>query len=75
LPLLETKLGRDHPVTLIARFSIAREMAARGDHSGAQEEFRGILPHLQRRLGPDHPDTLAAAEWIEALAKGECRDV
>jgi serine/threonine protein kinase len=75
LPLLERKLGRDHPVTLIARFSIAREMAARGDHLGAEEEFRGILPHLQRKLGPDHPDTLAAAEWIEALANGECRDV
>jgi tetratricopeptide (TPR) repeat protein len=75
LPHLERKLGRDHPVTLIARFSIAREMAARGDHADAEEEFRGILPHLQRRLGPDHPDTLAAAEWIEALAKGECLDV
>jgi serine/threonine-protein kinase len=74
LPHLERKLGRDHPVTLIARFSIAREMAARGDHAGAQEEFREILPHLRRRLGPDHPDTLAAADWIEALAKGECLD-
>jgi serine/threonine protein kinase len=75
LPDLQRKLGRDHPVTLIARFSIAREMAARGDHTGAEEEFRAILPHLQRRLGLDHPDTLAAAEWIEALAKGECLDV
>jgi hypothetical protein len=70
LPHLERKLGRDHPVTLVARFNIARQMAARGDHAGAQDEFREILPHLQRRLGPDHPDTLAAAEWIEALAKG-----
>jgi serine/threonine-protein kinase len=75
LPHLERKLGRDHPVTLIARFSIAREMAARGDHAGAEKEFRGILPHLRRKLGPDHPDALAAAEWIEALAKGECLDV
>jgi serine/threonine protein kinase len=75
LPHLEQKLGRDHPVTLVARFNIAREMAARGDHAGAQDEFREILPHLRRRLGLDHPDTLAAAEWIEALAKGECLDV
>jgi serine/threonine protein kinase len=74
LPHLERKLGRDHPVTLIARFSIAREMAAQGNHASAQEEFRRILPHLRRKLGPDHPDTLAAAEWIEALAKGECLD-
>ena len=75
LPQLEQNLGRDHPVTLIARFNIARETAARGDHAGAEQEFRGILPHLRRKLGPDHPDTLAAAEWIEALAKGECLDV
>jgi serine/threonine-protein kinase len=75
LPQLERNLGRDHPVTLIARFNIARETAARGDHAGAEQEFRGILPHLRRKLGPDHPDTLAAAEWIEALSKGECLDV
>jgi hypothetical protein len=50
-------------------------MAARGDHAGAENEFREILPHLRRRLGPDHPDTLAATGWIEALAKGKCFDV
>ena len=49
------------------RFNIAREMAARGDHAGAQKEFRDMLPHLERRLGPDHPDTLAAAEWIDNM--------
>lgn len=67
-------LGPDHPDTLATRVSIAREMAACGDHAGAEEEFRVILPQLRRKLGPDHPDTLAAAEWIEALAKGECLD-
>jgi serine/threonine protein kinase len=75
LPHLKRKLGRDHPVALIARFSIAQEMAARGDHAGAEQEFRRILPHLERKLGTDHPDTLAAAEWIEALTKGECLDL
>jgi hypothetical protein len=43
-------------------FSIAREMAERGDHAGAAKEFRGMLPYLSRRLGPDHPHTRAAAE-------------
>ena len=42
-------------------------MAARGDHAGAEDEFRDMLPHLRRRLGPDHPDTLAAAEWIDYI--------
>ena len=36
LPHLERKLGRDHRVTLILWFSIAREMAARGDYAGAE---------------------------------------
>jgi hypothetical protein len=42
-------------------------MAASGDHAGAQEEFRDMLPDLQRRLGPDHPDAQAAAEWIDYI--------
>jgi hypothetical protein len=33
-------------------------MAARGDHAGAEDEFRDVLPHLERRLGPDHQVTL-----------------
>ena len=33
-------------------------MAARGDHAGAEDEFRAVLPHLERRLGLDHPVTL-----------------
>ena len=61
------RLGLDHPVTLTLWFSIAREMAARGDHAGAEGEFRDMLPHLERRLGPDHPDTLAAAELISNI--------
>jgi serine/threonine-protein kinase len=54
------RLGPDHPDTLATRFSIAREMAACGDHAGAEEEFRYMLPHLRRKLGPDHPVTLIA---------------
>ena len=48
------KAGRS-PDTLAARFSIAQQMAARGDHAGAQAEFRDVLPHLERKLGsPSH---------------------
>ena len=53
-------LGPDHPDTLATRFSIAREMAACGDHAGAEEEFRAVFAARQRRLGPDHPETLIA---------------
>ena len=34
-------------------------MAERGNHAGAEEEFRGLLSGLRRTLGPDHSDTLA----------------
>jgi hypothetical protein len=34
LPHLERRLGLDHPVTLTLWFSIAREMAERGDQAG-----------------------------------------
>jgi len=66
-------LGSDHPDTLATRFRLAQEMAARGDHAGAEEEFRGLLTELRRRLGPDHPDTLAT--WFsiaqEMAARGD----
>ena len=52
-------LSPDHPDTLATRFSIAQQLAARGNHARAEEEFRELLPRLRRRLGPDHPDTLA----------------
>ena len=65
--------GPDHPDTLATRFSIAREMAARGDHAGAEDEFREVLPHLERKLGPDHPVTLVL--WFsisrEMAARGD----
>jgi hypothetical protein len=48
-------------------------MAARGDHAGAEDEFRDVLPHLERRLGPDHPVTLVL--WFsiarEMAARGD----
>ena len=53
-------LGPDHPDTLATRFSMAREMAACGDHAGAEEEFRAVFTARQRKLGPAHPETLIA---------------
>jgi Tetratricopeptide repeat len=48
-------------------------MAARGEHAGAEDEFREILPHLERKLGPDHPVTLVL--WFsmarEMAARGD----
>jgi serine/threonine protein kinase len=51
-------LGPDHPDTLAAWLSTAQQLAAGGDHAGAEKEFRYMLPHLRRMLGSDHPATL-----------------
>jgi serine/threonine protein kinase len=51
-------LGSGHPDGLATWLRTAQELAARGDHAGAEKEFRYMLPHLRRRLGPDHPVTL-----------------
>jgi hypothetical protein len=73
LPQLQRTLGADHPDTLATRFAIAREMAARGDHAGAEKEFRDVLPHLERKLGRDHRVTLIL--WFsiarEMAARGD----
>jgi serine/threonine protein kinase len=53
-------LGPDHPDALAARFSLAQEMAAQGDHAEAEEEFRYVYRARQRALGPNHPETLIA---------------
>lgn len=53
-------LGPDHPDSLAARFSLAQEMAAQGDHAEAEEEFRYVYRARQRTLGPNHPETLIA---------------
>ncbi len=66
-------LGPDHPETLATRFCIAQEMAARGDHAAAEDEFREVLAIRQRTLGLDHPETLATRFCIaqEMAARGE----
>ena len=53
-------IGPDHPDALAARFSLAQEMAAQGDHAEAEEEFRYVYRARQRALGPNHPETLIA---------------
>jgi serine/threonine-protein kinase len=53
-------LGPEHPDTLGTQFSLAREMAACGDHAGAEEEFHAVFTARLRKLGPDHHETLIA---------------
>ena len=69
-------LGPDHPDTLATQFSLARGLAAQGDHAGAEKAFREVLAARQRTLGRDHPDTLAT--WFaiaqQLAARGDQAD-
>jgi hypothetical protein len=40
------------------------QMAERGDHAGAEAEFRSVLVAKARVLGPDHPSTLITRHGI-----------
>ena len=76
-------LGPDHRHTLSTRHNIAAEMAKRGDHAGAEAEYRDVLAARLRVL-PGHPDTLATRHCIavvmaergdHAAPEAEFRDV
>jgi Tetratricopeptide repeat len=60
--------GPDRPSTLATRHQIAREVADRGDHAGAEAEYQDVLDAKLRVLGPDHPSTLATSDWVAYLA-------
>ena len=63
----------DHPDALAARFSMAQQLAAQGDHAEAVNEFRYVYRARQRALGPAHPDTLIARFGVaqEIAARGD----
>ena len=48
-------------------------MAARGEHTAAENEFRDVFAAQRRTLGEDHPDTLATRFSIarEMAARGD----
>jgi tetratricopeptide (TPR) repeat protein len=66
-------LEPDRPEALAARFNLAQELAAQGDHAEAEEEFRYVCRARQRMLGPNHPDTLIARFGVaqEIAARGD----
>ena len=48
-------------------------MAERGDHAGAEAEYRDVLAARLRVLGPDHPSTLVTSRWV-AYFEGQKND-
>ncbi|WP_201788865.1 FxSxx-COOH system tetratricopeptide repeat protein [Amycolatopsis orientalis] len=68
-----TRLGPDHPDTLITRHEIAYWRGEAGDAAGAVTALEELLPEQLRVLGPDHPDTLNTRSNI-ARWRGEAGD-
>jgi hypothetical protein len=60
-------LGADHPATLVTRNAVASQMAARGDHAGAEAELRDVLAIQLRVLGADHRFTLITRHEIARM--------
>ena len=68
-----TRLGPDHPATLIARGNLAHWRGEAGDAVGAATAYEELLEHMTRVLGPDHPHTLTTrsnlVRWREEAKK------
>ena len=55
VPARRADAGPDHPDRWRPRFQCRPEMAARGDHAGAEEQFRHVLAVGTRTLAPSTP--------------------
>lgn len=54
----ESRLGADHPLTLISRQKLALALLATGAAADAESELKGALRAQSRVLGGEHADTL-----------------
>ncbi len=66
LKLQETKLGLDHPNTLMTRNNLAQNYRAVGRISEAFALYETTLRAREAKLGPDHPDTLRSRNNLAA---------
>jgi tetratricopeptide (TPR) repeat protein len=65
--ITEERLGRDHPTTAIALFSLAQLLRTTGDYDRALQLQERDLAISEETLGPDHPDTAASLGGLAEL--------
>ncbi|MCJ1311555.1 hypothetical protein MMC25_005228 [Agyrium rufum] len=66
----ESRLGKEHPYTLLAVDYLARTKSALGHTKEAEELYRQNLPVAERIVGPNHIGTLAGkARLAQVLVK------
>ncbi|MEE1931261.1 tetratricopeptide repeat protein [Streptomyces sp. TRM 70351] len=68
-----SRLGPDHPDTLITRNELATMRGRAGDAAGAAQAFTDLLEDTVRVLGSDHPDTFITRNNL-AIMRGEVGD-
>jgi tetratricopeptide (TPR) repeat protein len=59
ITIRESKLGADHPDTLVTRGNYALLMKKMGKHDQAIALYTEVLQQKVKKLGTDHPSTLA----------------
>ena len=66
----ESKLGPDHPDTLISRTNLAIAYQAAGRIADAIKMDEATLKQRESKLGPDHPDTLTSRNNLAEAYQG-----
>ncbi|MBK8123616.1 MAG: hypothetical protein IPK54_08725 [Dokdonella sp.] len=64
IPLLERKLGMNHPNTLIDTFNRVEIMNVLGRHADALAAGRALLPRMVEATGADRPFALETEDAI-----------
>jgi tetratricopeptide (TPR) repeat protein len=71
----ETRVGKEHPFTLLAMCSLARVKSAMGETADAEKVFRKGIPIAERVLGENYIGTLAGkAHFASVLMKRKLYD-
>ncbi len=61
----KTKLGADHPDTLMSMANLALTWKSQGRHTDALVLMKDCALAQQRVIGPEHPDTLSSLAILD----------
>ena len=62
-------LDPEYPLTLAARYDLARCTGEAGNAAGARDQLAALLPIQRQVLGREHPDTLATRDDLAHWTK------
>lgn len=71
---LKTKIGADHPDTLISIGNLASTYSGQGRWAEAEQLQVQVVKMQKTKLGADHPDTLTSMHFLAYTLKALGRD-